>query len=119
MTEYFEVHERDGAARIGELRLSDPVETPTLADDIVADAGSLWPEDRDVPEGDESELTILPHRGFPGGTAEEVTEAFAVDYPDVGFPSAAVVSPETAEDFGADAYVLSGSQGLEIGRAHV
>jgi archaeosine synthase len=112
MTEYFEVHERDGAARIGELRLSDPVETPTLADDIVADAGSLWPEDRDVPEGDESELTILPHRGLPGGTSAEVAEAFAVDYPDVDFPSAAVVSPETAEDFGADAYVLSGSQGL-------
>ena len=33
MTEYFEVHERDGAARVGELRLRDPVTTPAVADD--------------------------------------------------------------------------------------
>ena len=33
MTEYFEVHARDGAARVGELRLRDPVTTPALADD--------------------------------------------------------------------------------------
>ncbi|WP_435347731.1 archaeosine synthase subunit alpha [Haloarchaeobius sp. HRN-SO-5] len=111
MTEYFEVHERDGPARLAELRLSDPVTTPALVDDVVADAGSLWAADRELPDGDESALTVLPHRALPAGTADEVAESFAVDYPDVDFPSAAVVSSDTASDHGADAYVLSDAQG--------
>jgi archaeosine synthase len=109
MTEYFEVEDRDGAARIASLRLSDPLRTPALVDDVLVDGGSLWPEDRDEVSGDEESLTVLPHRGFPGGTADEVEEAFAVDYPDVDFPSAAVVTPDTAQDYGADVYVLSGA----------
>jgi len=111
MTDYFEVHERDAAARVGELRLSEPVTTPALADDVVADAGSRWTQPRETPAGDESVLTVLPHRAFPSGTADEVQASFAPDYPDVDYPSAAVVSPETAADFGADAYVLSGAPG--------
>ncbi|MFB6271194.1 MAG: archaeosine synthase subunit alpha, partial [Halobacterium sp.] len=75
------------------------------------DAGSEWFQRQERPEGDESRLTVLPHRGFPSGTAEEVQASFAPDYPDVDFPSAAVVSPQTAADFGADAYVLSGAPG--------
>ncbi|NGM70021.1 tRNA-guanine transglycosylase [Natronolimnobius sp. AArcel1] len=110
MTDYFEVHERDGAARIGELRLADARTTPALVDDILEDAGSLWAADRDVPEGDESTLTVLPHRGFPGGTAEEVQASFAVDHPDVEFPSVAVISSETVEDHGTDAYAVSNVQ---------
>ncbi|WP_435333873.1 archaeosine synthase subunit alpha [Haloarchaeobius sp. TZWWS8] len=111
MTQYFEVHERDGAARRAELRLSEPVTTPALVDDVVDDAGSLWPAERDLPDGDESRLTILPHRGLPAGTADEVQESFAVDYPEVDYPSAVVVSTDTAADYGADAYVLSDAQG--------
>ena len=107
MTDYFEVHERDGAARIAELRLADAVTTPAIADDILADAGSLWTAERDLPEGSEDVLTILPHRGFPSGTDEEVMDSFAPEYPDVDYPSAAVVAPETADDYGADAYVRS------------
>ena len=110
MTEYFEVHERDGAARLGELRLDEPRQTPALVDDVLEDAGSLWSEERDFPEGDESVLTVLPHRAFPGGTPDEVQQAFAVEYPDVEFPSVAVVSPETVADYGADAYALSNAQ---------
>jgi archaeosine synthase len=116
MTDYFEVHERDGAARLGELRLADPLTTPALGDDAVSDAGSLWPDDRDVPEGDEATLTVLPHRGLPAGTPDEVADAFAVEYPDVDYPSAAVVSPETATDHGTDAYVLSNAAGY-VGHA--
>jgi len=41
MTEYFEVHARDGAARVGELRLRDSVSTPAIADDVVVDGGGL------------------------------------------------------------------------------
>ncbi|MEF8979015.1 MAG: archaeosine synthase subunit alpha [Haloarculaceae archaeon] len=113
MTDYFEVHGRDGAARLGELRLEDPLWTPALVDDVLEDAGSLWPEQREVPDGDESSLAVLPHRAFPGGTPAEVQEAFAVDYPDVEFPSAAVVTPGTAADATAaspDAYALSNAQ---------
>jgi archaeosine synthase len=112
MTEYFEVHERDGAARLGELRLSEPLWTPALVNPVLEDAGSLWPEDREVPGGDESTLTVLPHRAFPSGTPQDVQAAFAVDYPEVDYPSAAVVSPETAADHGSDAYVLSTAQGI-------
>jgi len=111
MTDYFEVHDRDGPARLGELRLTDPVRTPALVDGVLRDAGSLWREDRPLPDGDESELTVLPHRAFPPGTDDRVKEAFQTAYDDVPYPSGAVVSPETARDFGADAYVLSGGPG--------
>jgi archaeosine synthase len=116
MTDYFEVHERDGAARLGELRLTEPVTTPALADDVLVDAGSLWTAEREIPEGSEDTLTVLPHRGFPAGTPEEVQDAFAPDYPDRAFPSAAVISQDTAGDHGADAYVLSGARGF-VGHA--
>lgn len=112
MTDYFEVHERDGPARLGKLRLSEPLRTPALVDDVLVDAGSQWREEQPVPEGDESALTVLPHRSLPAGTADEVADAFQVDYPDVDYPSAAVVSARTARDYGADAYVLSGAAGL-------
>jgi archaeosine synthase len=112
MTEYFEVLERDGAARVGELRLTDPATTPALAGDLIEDAGSLWPAEREMPEGREDRITVLPHRAFPAGTDERVQESFAVEYPDVEFPSAAVVTAETAADVGADCYVLSGAPGL-------
>ena len=111
MTEYFEVTDRDGAARIGKLRLTDPLVTPALVDDALVDAGSAW-TGSDPPDGDETALTVLPHRAFPAGTPEEIREAFAVESPDVSFPSAAVVTPETAADHGTDAYVLSTAQAL-------
>ncbi len=110
MTDYFEVHDRDGAARVGELRLTDPVTTPGTVDEVLEDAGSEWTAGRELPEGDDTSLTVLPHRALPGGTPEEVQEAFAGNYPDVGYPSAAVVSPATAADHGTDAYVLSTAQ---------
>ena len=94
MTDYFEVHARDGAARAGELRLAEPLATPALIDDRLVDGGSLWARERELPEGDENALTLLPHRAFPAGTPEEVREAFAVDSPDVDYPSAALVASE-------------------------
>jgi archaeosine synthase len=116
MTDYFEVHGRDGPARAGELRLADPLATPALVDDSVEDAGSLWSEDREVPRGYRALLTVLPHRAFPAGTDEAVQDAFAVDYPDVDYPSAAVVTSDTADDHGADAYILSDAPGF-VGHA--
>ncbi|MDB2287217.1 tRNA-ribosyltransferase, partial [Halorubrum ezzemoulense] len=106
MTDYFEVHERDGAARLGEVRLAEPVSKPALADPFIDDAGSLWAGDREVPAGDATALTVLHHRAFPAGTRDEVRESFAVDHPGVAFPSAAVVDSRSARDLGADAYLL-------------
>ena len=116
MTEYFEVHDRDGPARLATLRLSDPVTAPALVDDVLDDAGSLWSRDRDPPSGDPGRLTVLPHRAFPAGTDDRVAEAFAVDYPDVDYPSVAVISETTADDHGADAYALSTAPG-RVGHA--
>ncbi|MDQ2050076.1 archaeosine synthase subunit alpha [Natronolimnohabitans sp. A-GB9] len=112
MTEYFEVHARDGAARVGELRLESSVRTPALVDDVLEDAGSLWSADRDLPDGDDSQLTVLPHRSFPGGTADEVKQSFAVDHPDVDYPSVAVVASDHVEDHGTDAYAVSDVQSI-------
>jgi archaeosine synthase len=122
MTEYFEVHERDGAARGGELRLAEPLRTPALVDGgldgdgVLQDAGSLWSEDRELPDGSEDVLTILPHRGFPAGTDPEVQSSFQPEHPEVAFPSAAVVHQDTATARGHDAYVLSSAQGV-VGHA--
>ncbi|MFC6864146.1 archaeosine synthase subunit alpha [Halomicroarcula sp. GCM10025817] len=122
MTDYFEVHERDAAARLGELRLAESVTTPAIVDDVEADTpgavhtllrdgGSLWAQDGSDPEGDDSAVTVLPYRGLPAGTPDEVADAFAGDYPDVDFPSAAVVSPRTAGQHTGDVTVLSGAPG--------
>jgi archaeosine synthase len=112
MTEYFEVRSRDGAARAATLRLADPVRTPALVDDVVENAGGLWREHHDVPDGDDNALTVLPHRGLPAGTADEVADSFRTDYPNVDYPSAAVVHSEHVEPCGADAYVVSDVQGF-------
>ena len=112
MTDFFEVHDRDGAARLGELRLSTPRITPARVDDILVDGGSQWVNDNETPAGDESRLTIVPHRAFPAGTREEVRDAFATDSVDIDGPSAAVVASESARDLGADGYILSDAGGF-------
>jgi len=112
MTEYFEVLDRDGAARLGELRLSSPVRTPALLDDVIVDSGSLWTSKNDVPEGSDDQLTVLPHRSLPAGTREEVREAFATEAVDVEFPAAAVISSESSRELGVDVYILSDASGF-------
>jgi archaeosine synthase len=109
MTEYFEVRHRDGPARLGELRLEDPVRTPALIGDRLRDGGSLWSAERPVPEGTGSALTVLPHRATPPGTPESVQAAFEDPTPEIAGPSAAVVTRETVAELGTDAYVLSGA----------
>jgi len=115
VTDGFEVVDRDGPARVGELRLDDPLTTPALVGDVLRDAGSLWTADRDVPDGNSNRLTVLPHRGHPAGTPESVAEAFdpsPVDPDAVDGPTAAVMSRAAAADCGADAYVLSGARAM-------
>ena len=112
MTEFFEVLDRDGAARIGELRLTEPVTTPARLDSVLVDSGSLWAADRGMPDGDDDALTILPHRSLPAGSREEVREAFETDHAETEFPTAAVVASDDPTPQGADAYILSDASGF-------
>ena len=78
MTEYFEIHGRDGAARAGTLRLAYPLATPALVADSVDDGGSPWATDREVPRGYPELLTALPPPPFPAGPDRADQHAFAV-----------------------------------------
>lgn len=110
MTDYFEVVERDGAARLGELRLTEPITTPALVGDVIEDYGSLWTSDRESPKGDPGKVTLLPHRAMPAGTPEEIAREKQVTHEEVDFPSAAVVGVDSPEPMGQDLYVLTGLQ---------
>lgn len=112
MTDRFEVHEHDGPARLGELRLEESMYTPATGDEVVVDGGSLWTSEQTVTDTPPDRLTILPHRGIPTGTREVVQDAFEPAVPEVDGPAAAVVTADTAADLGVDAYVLSGLSGL-------
>lgn len=112
MTEYFEVHGRDGGARLAEVRLTEPVTTPALADDFVVDSGSAWASVPDTPDGDEGCITVLPHRGLPTGTREEVRDVFQLEHEDVPYPSAVVMAPGTEPPGPADIYIMSGLAGI-------
>lgn len=118
MTDHFEVTSHDGAARLGELRLADPVVTPALVDDVLANAGSRWASEPPAPEGGEDRLTVLAHRGIPAGTDAQVEAAFADPAADADFPAAVVGSAETAARTGdgVDAFLLSTAQGI-VGHA--
>ena len=118
MTEGFEVVARDGAARLGELRLEAPLVTPALVDDVLVDAGSRWRSAPEPPAPRPDRLTVLPHRGLPAGTDAAVEAAFAEPPGELAAPAAAVGSPGVAAEVGAgaDAYLLSTAQGL-VGHA--
>ncbi|MGM0771248.1 MAG: archaeosine synthase subunit alpha [Halobacteriota archaeon] len=94
MTSYFEVEQRDGAARIGKILLSTPVRTPYIIDTAslkdlegpVADAGSMWElsteeamenirKIREV-SGDDV-IIILPHQNLAPDVPDDVAETIA------------------------------------------
>ncbi|MDY6764351.1 MAG: archaeosine synthase subunit alpha [Halobacteria archaeon] len=115
MTDYFEVHERDGPARLGEIRLDESLTTPCLVGDVLEDYGSLWTGEREMPEGNPSKISILPHRSMPSGTPEEIVDNLQVSHDknsdsDLDFPTASVMSVEKPEATGHDMYILTGLQ---------
>lgn len=106
MTEYFEVRAHEDTARLGTLRLTEPLSTPGLIGERLQDAGSLWSTPRTVPPGDESVITLLPHRSYPPGTPPTRQTSREPEHAVEG-PAAAVVTTTTAADTDADVYVLS------------
>jgi archaeosine synthase len=118
MTDHFEVTAHDGAARLAELRLADPVVTPALVGDVLENAGSRWTSELPAPDGADDRLTVVPHRGIPAGTDPTVEAAFAEPTAPDDYPAAVVGAPETAARVcaGADAFLLSTAQGM-VGHA--
>lgn len=112
MTEHVEVLERDGAARLTEVRLDPLIFTPGLIDGRIVDAGSEWATDRPTPDPDSEVVTLAPHRGLPPGTPTPITEAFSPEPVSIAGPCGCVITPEQADDLGADVYILSTSQGF-------
>ena len=94
MTRYFEVEQRDGAARIGKLLLEKNIRTPFIMDtrtlksksSPIIDSGSIWgigsPEIAakklaDIRREGEKKLIILPHQSFPPEAPDDVAIAIA------------------------------------------
>ncbi|MCQ1536758.1 tRNA-ribosyltransferase [Methanosarcina sp. KYL-1] len=85
MTRYFEVEQRDGAARVGKLLLSSEIRTPCVLHTAdlgnletpgpIVDAGSFWseksPEEQEAhikqirEKAGEGAIIILPHQAYP------------------------------------------------------
>ena len=97
MTRYFEITERDCAARIGRLMLDQRIATPAVISSVllrqnrgsIIDSGCVWDDraiahahahtrdhDRDRPHPAHGKLLILPHRSLPlhAYTAPESTD---------------------------------------------
>jgi archaeosine synthase len=90
MTRYFEVQQRDGAARIGKLILEENIQTPFILEtrslkstsSPIVDSGSIWglgstkkAEERIAEirrDGGENKLIILPHQSFPPEAPDDV-----------------------------------------------
>lgn len=95
MTRYFEVQQRDGAARIGKLILEKTIQTPFILDtrslkansSPIIDSGSMWSmgsakiaEEKiaEIRRDDgEKKLIILPHQSFPPGAPDDVALSIA------------------------------------------
>lgn len=116
MTEYFEVVERDGPARLGTVRLASPQSTPALCDSFLRTGESQWSGEPALPDPSEELITMLPSRGFPPGTDDRVIDAFDTDPPAFAGPSGTVITEQTARDRGVDVYALSTAQSI-VGHA--
>ncbi len=136
MTQYFEIEQRDGAARIGKLMLSPEIRTPCILSTAelgnlekpgpVVDAGSLWGVDS-LTELDEQvkrirekagkgTLIILPHQAYPpsiSADSREKTRIFpASDDEKISGPTGSLLRMG-GEVLESDLYVMEGAGTLE------
>ena len=127
MTRYFEVQQRDGAARIGKLLLDKIIQTPFIVDSRtlgspespIVDAGSLWKlgcaeaareELNRIRNavGDNS-LVILPHQSFPPEVPDEVANSAAKYlYFDITGPTGTTYR-HSQRIINSDLYVMEGA----------
>ncbi len=131
MTRYFEVQQRDGAARIGKLILEKTIRTPFILDtrslkantSTIIDSGSIWSmgsaklaEER-ISEirnnGGEKKLIILPHQSFPPEAPNDVAISIAnkLDF-DIQGPTGTVY--RHGQDLKkSDMYIMEGAGSFE------
>ncbi len=136
MTQYFEVEQRDGAARIGKLLLSPEIRTPCILSTAelgnlespgpVVDAGSLWGVGfqtefearlKEIREKTgKGTLIILPHQAYPPSISADSRErknTFIVsDDEKVEGPTGSLLRLE-GEVLESDLYVMEGAGTLE------
>jgi archaeosine synthase len=129
MTRYFEVYQRDGAARKGRLLLSRTIETPyvlkteTLKDNTgpIVDAGSLW-EIGNVEKAEhilqqlrceigDNRLIILPHMCLVPDASDCIPESLEMLVSNTG--ATGRVYREGRAQKAADLYILEGAAVFE------
>jgi archaeosine synthase alpha-subunit len=136
MTRYFEIEQRDGAARIGKLLLSPKIRTPCILSTAelgnlenpgpVVDAGSFWGVEsqaelearvKQIREKVESRtLIILPHQAYSPSIStdsRDKTETHTTSGSEkVEKPTGSLLRPE-GEILGSDLYIMEGAGTLE------
>ncbi|QLC49007.1 DUF5591 domain-containing protein [Methanolobus zinderi] len=127
MTRYFEVLQRDGAARIGKLIFGETAQTPYIIDtrtlssedSLITDAGSVWGSGsfeeaernfKKIREAvKDNSLVILPHQSYPPEVPEEIKDSATCRYdPDSEGPTGEIYRPGCSSD-ARDMYILEGA----------
>jgi len=136
MTQYFEIEQRDGAARIGKLMLSPEIRTPCILSTAelgnlenpgpVVDAGSLWGVDslteldaqvkRIREKAGKGTLIILPHQAYPPSISADSREKNRIfpasDDEKISGPTGSLLRMG-GEVLESDLYVMEGAGTLE------
>jgi archaeosine synthase len=136
MTQYFEIEQRDGAARIGKLMVSPEIRTPCILSTAelgnlespgpVIDAGSLWGVDSQTEldahvkkireKAGKETLIILPHQAYPpsiSADSREQAKIFAASGDEkISGPTGSLLRME-GEVLESDLYVMEGAGTLE------
>ncbi|HPE63700.1 MAG TPA: archaeosine synthase subunit alpha [Methanothrix sp.] len=119
MTRHFEVTARDGPARIGRLRLAEPIETPAIiSGEMIRSAGPIWAFSSadeallragEMASEDTSKIFIGPYVAVPLHTEPP----FAIPWVPSNGPSGFVVHPLAKEAPPAsDVYVIGAAGSL-------
>ncbi len=136
MTKYFEIEQRDGAARIGKLLLSPELLTPCILSTAelgnfespghVVDAGSFWGVESQAEletrvkqireKVGNGTLIILPHQAYPPSVSTDSRDKTEILPPSgnekVEGPTGSLFRLDE-EIFGSDLYIMEGAGTLE------
>ena len=138
MTRYFEVEQRDGAARVGKLLLSPTIRTPCILHTAdlgkfedaertertfpIVDAGSLWTEAPETLEAKlrqirtkagEKTLIIHPHQAYPPAVQEDSRGKIRLPEMELNGAVGAVLRSGAEEIPKSDLFIMEGAGSLE------
>jgi archaeosine synthase len=120
MTRYFEVMQRDSAARIGRLMLDQRILTPAILNSellrrrkgSIIDCGSVW-DDHVIESADPSRLLILPHRSLPLYAPQELIDRPSEPFRSKGATGEVIHPMRTDVPEARDLYVIGAAALLE------